>query len=179
LLILFNKSLYWSLIDNNSDGTVDENCEGPVTTQTNDTGRGAECSPADNNLDNILSFEGAIPEGSFCVPSGPVIDRPCNASDPENNFQTYNEGPTWRFEFGTVDEEGLVLRNIFAQSNPILDRVSVTHLKVELPIPGSLPFIVRYCENDDRHTQPIKTTIDKSKGIYQYGFQQIPPKVSI
>ena len=61
-----------------------------------------ECSSTEDSVDNTLSFEGA--ELGGCEP----IDRPCDASGAPENFQTYNKGPTWKFEFGIVDEEGLV-----------------------------------------------------------------------
>ena len=120
--------------DNNFDGTIDENCATPETTPVE------ECSTTDGSVDNTLSVTESL--GPCATP----IDPPCDASNTPEQFENYNKGGVWNFEFGVVNEEGLVLRNIFAKNNHVLDRISVTHFKVNLPISGSAPFIVRYCE---------------------------------
>ena len=94
-------------IDNNFDGTVDENCEIPEITPANETAptpettpvESQECSSTDGSVDNTLSFEGAGSESVECEPPVPPIDSDphCPAADPPQ-FKNYNKG-IWKFEF--------------------------------------------------------------------------------
>ena len=130
-------------IDNNSDGRVDENCA-PIPV--------CDSSNADNNSNLSITAEG---EPSKCAfPQNGPFDPSCPPSNIQHPVRSFNKGP-WKFDFGIVDGEGLVLTNIKAGSQSILDKFSVTHFRLDKPIPQLLgpATIIRFCEALDQVPQ--------------------------
>ncbi len=127
---------------------------------------GAECVPdtesltaaqqseiSSNATTPFSSMEGATVCGELPSPIG-LLDCP-SILDPskkiQTRFETYNQGP-WKFDFGIVDGEGLVLKNIMAgEVNPVplIDRFSVPHFKLDF-FDGTSK-IVRFCGSKDFH----------------------------
>ena len=145
-------------IDNNSDGLVDENCA-PIPV--------CDFSNADNNSNLAITAEG---EPSKCAfPQDGSFDPSCPPSNIQHPVRSFNKGP-WKFDFGIVDGEGLVLTNIKAGSQSILDKFSVTHFRLDKPIPQLLgpATIIRFCEALDQVPQgrePFLAGVDLTKKI--------------
>ena len=145
-------------LDNNSDGRVDENCA-PIPI--------CDSSNVDNNSNLAITAEG---EPSKCVfPRNVPFDPSCPPSIIQHPVRSFNKGP-WKFDFGIVDGEGLVLTNIKAGSQSILDKLSVTHFRLDNPIPEllGLPTIIRFCEALDQVPQgrePFLAGVDLTKKI--------------
>jgi hypothetical protein len=79
----------------------------------------------------------------------------------EKKFQTFRGGP-WSFEYGILEKQGLVLRNINAGSERVLDSISIPHFGFE-DASGNKK-IVRFCDPEDQ----FLTIFDKLE----------PPKVA-
>ena len=89
----------------------------------------------------------------------------------QTKFETYSQGP-WKFDYGIVDREGLVLKNIEAgEVNPVslIDRFSVPLFKLDF-FDGTSK-IVRFCRSKDRQTHTLLPPFrEGGKDFISWGF---------
>ena len=139
-------------IDNDLDGQVDEFCA-PIPVPPSPV-----CDTSDNSNRTIAALVGEGDTSRCEVPSN-VVDPSCPVSNITHPVNKYQKG-IWEFNFFVKDGEGLVLENIKAGGNKILDKFSVTHFIAE-PAILPKPIAIRYCEvNDITPSEDPKQPLD-------------------
>ena len=140
-------------IDNDLDGQVDENCA-PIPV----------CDTSDNSNRSTIAITGEG-EPERCNFPSLVSDPPCPPSNVQHPIQSFKKGP-WNFDFQVVNGEGFVLTNIKAGSQSVLDKLSVTHSKLDLR-PNFALFgpstIVRFCDPPTKTPLVIEPILVASK----------------
>jgi hypothetical protein len=137
-----------------------------VALQTFLTSIGFNPGPIDGNFQtgtrsavvNFQASKGLTPDGTvgpltwgiLCdIISPNQAPQPC---PPSINFpfQSFGEGP-WKFSFGFIDNEGLLMQNIVAGKQRVLDTWSVPHFKIAFK--DGTSEVIRFCSTDS-HSNP-------------------------
>ena len=112
------------------------------------------------------------PAASPTTPAASEVD--CDPSNAEivHPSKVYENG-MWSFTYGVFKGQGLTIKPLFANSNPLLDSLSVPHFKIDYG--GGKSKIVRFC-NDENTPPEIFSEVNQAKKKFdrlEWGFKKV------